>query len=504
MDYYGNTECKWRVKIQDDLDFLFGGYVIKVIFNDFNLQAGQASSFPGCLYDNLEFYDGYSQSSPLLGSYCGTVHPEVIYSTGSYLFIKFHIGSPNAFGRFSISVSVVGAEKASGICRPSTGNGNAIDVRGHYGTIFTPDYPVPYQTDTTCVWRLYAADDERVKLTFVDFELGQSIIDTKYSFCDVKYGMDYVEIHDGESSIAKPVGRYCGKKTPFDVHSSRPHMLISFHGNRGVLRVNRGFKAHFESVKLLYNVKQCLPGNKKNLELRLTGSNGALQSPEYYPPDLYCEWLITVPDGKKVELTFERFELDFATFEYGCSDYVQIHDGDSSESNTIESFCGNVIPKPIKSSGRHMYIRFQADSDYDRPRRGFKATFKAVEEFPALGLAVGVVVGVIVLGIMVCCVVHHVKRKNTPNREAGVEIPLSTSTQPGVVQEPHQPAENTFSSPSVGYAPIPTNPPPPEYPYPLEPPPPYPGKEGEPQYPPPGQSYPWQQSGGSAPVLESP
>ena len=131
-------------------------------------------------------------------------------------------------------------------------------------------------------------------------------------------------------------------------------------------------------------MKQCLPGNKRNLELRLTGSNGALQSPEYYPPELYCEWLITVPEGKKVELTFERFELDFATVEFGCSDYVQIHDGDSIQSNAIENFCGNVIPKPIKSSGRHMYIRFQADSDYDRPRRGFKATFKAVEEFRKL------------------------------------------------------------------------------------------------------------------------
>lgn len=89
---------------------MYGGYVIKVIFNDFNFQAGQASSFPGCLvYENLKFYDGYSESSLLLGSYCGTVHPEVIYSTGSYLFIKFHIGSANAFGRFSISVSVVEA-----------------------------------------------------------------------------------------------------------------------------------------------------------------------------------------------------------------------------------------------------------------------------------------------------------------------------------------------------------------------------------------------------------
>lgn len=89
-----------------------------------------------------------------------------------------------------------------------------------------------------------------MKLTFVDFELGQSIIDTKYSFCDVKSGMDYVEIHDGESSMDKPVGRYCGKKTHFDVYSSGRHMLISFHGNRDGLRANTGFKAHFESVKL--------------------------------------------------------------------------------------------------------------------------------------------------------------------------------------------------------------------------------------------------------------
>ena len=140
----------------------------------------------------------------------------------------------------------------------------------------------------------------------------------------------------------------------------------------------------FVRLFLVYDEEHCLPGNTSNLNLGLTGSYGTLQSPEYYPPELYCEWLITVPEGKKVELSFERFELDPQTAKYGCGDYVQIHDGDSGDSITIDNFCGNVIPKPVRSSGRHMYIRFQGDSENDTPRRGFKATFKAVKEFRKL------------------------------------------------------------------------------------------------------------------------
>ena len=109
LDYRNNTECKWMVKIEDKFNLPFGGYVIKVIFNDFELRAGQDSSVPSYLYGNLTFYDGYSESSPLLGSYCGTVHPEVIYSSGSYLYIKLQTDSTNPSQRFRVSVSVVGA-----------------------------------------------------------------------------------------------------------------------------------------------------------------------------------------------------------------------------------------------------------------------------------------------------------------------------------------------------------------------------------------------------------
>ena len=91
-----------------------------------------------------------------------------------------------------------------------------------------------------------------------------------------------------------------------------------------------------------------------------------------------------MPEGKIVELSFERFELDYRDPENGCGDYLQIHDGDSVDSETLESFCGHAIPRPVKSSGRYMYIRFQGDDQYDTAHWGFKATFKAVKEFRKL------------------------------------------------------------------------------------------------------------------------
>jgi len=78
-----------------------------VVFNDFDLEGEPAFSSSVCPYDNLTFYDGRSDLSPRLGSYCGTVHPEVIYSTGNDLYIKFNTDSANTFRGFSISVLAV-------------------------------------------------------------------------------------------------------------------------------------------------------------------------------------------------------------------------------------------------------------------------------------------------------------------------------------------------------------------------------------------------------------
>ena len=105
LGYSDNMECTWQVEIENKV----GGYVLKVLFNDFELQHDQALSLTRCPFDNLTFYDGKSESSLFLGSFCGTVHPEVVYSTGNNLSIKFHTDSEMTFRGFSISVSAVEA-----------------------------------------------------------------------------------------------------------------------------------------------------------------------------------------------------------------------------------------------------------------------------------------------------------------------------------------------------------------------------------------------------------
>ena len=104
-DYDNNMVCEWHVQIESK--FLYGDYVLKVVFNDFELEAEPAPSSSVCPYDNLTIYNGDSDFSPLLGSYCGTVHPEVVYSTGNNLYIKFNTDKINTFRGFSISILVV-------------------------------------------------------------------------------------------------------------------------------------------------------------------------------------------------------------------------------------------------------------------------------------------------------------------------------------------------------------------------------------------------------------
>ncbi|KAJ7371393.1 Domain first found in C1r, C1s, uEGF, and bone morphogenetic protein [Desmophyllum pertusum] len=153
-----------------------------------------------------------------------------------------------------------------------------------------------------------------------------------------------------------------------DVYSTGRYMRVTFYSGITSGRWGRpatGFKAHFEAVDpqlqrtftpvvgtcgfISYQIRSgghndgfiatftaekkptvpvpsvaaiskelCFPGNINNNDLELTGSHGTLQSPTEkhsgkYPPDSSCDWLITVPDGKIVKLSFDRFNLQPST-----------------------------------------------------------------------------------------------------------------------------------------------------------------------------------------------
>ena len=114
-DYYNYLECKWHIQKESKLN---SSYVLRVVFNYFDLAGESVFSSSVCPHDNLTFYDGYSDLSPLLGSYCGTVHPEVIYSTGSDLYIKFN--TDNAYTTRGFSISVLAVHR--GVLKVNTDN----------------------------------------------------------------------------------------------------------------------------------------------------------------------------------------------------------------------------------------------------------------------------------------------------------------------------------------------------------------------------------------------
>ena len=86
------------IKVDDSL--LFRGYIVKVVFNDFMLGFFSTG-------DELKLYDGMNGVSSLLGSYSRTTHPEVIYSSGRYLYVKFQTDSIFIYRGFSFNVSAV-------------------------------------------------------------------------------------------------------------------------------------------------------------------------------------------------------------------------------------------------------------------------------------------------------------------------------------------------------------------------------------------------------------
>lgn len=122
-------------------------------------------------------------------------------------------------------------------------------------------------------------------------------------------------------------------------------------------------------------------------DYRVSGSSGTFFTPNYpfpYRGGSSCVWIISVPAGKVVKLTFEDFHID--TVSPNCTtssnpkDYVQIRDGEGIESKRLVVACGygGVIPPVVYSTGRYMWVRFSSISLGSwQLSKGFKAHFKA-------------------------------------------------------------------------------------------------------------------------------
>lgn len=127
------------------------------------------------------------------------------------------------------------AEEALGVCQSLDGNAKRNRLTGSSGSLFSPFYPAPYPTNSSCIWVISVPANKRVKLIFDKIE-----IDRK----------DHVQVLDGRKSWSKELAVYHGYNlfsTGSAVYSTRKYMRIQFHSYQGSSDY-AGFKAHFEAV----------------------------------------------------------------------------------------------------------------------------------------------------------------------------------------------------------------------------------------------------------------
>lgn len=95
-----------------------------------------------------------------------------------------------------------------------------------------------------------------------------------------------------------------------------------------------------------------------------------------YDDSLECVWLIYTDTDRKIELSFDFFNLSDSA---DCSeDYVEVRNGQFDTSDLAGRFCGSEKPSSITSDDWEMRVAFKSSGKTKYP--GFKATYETKSE----------------------------------------------------------------------------------------------------------------------------
>ncbi|KAK7483333.1 hypothetical protein BaRGS_00025393, partial [Batillaria attramentaria] len=105
-----------------------------------------------------------------------------------------------------------------------------------------------------------------------------------------------------------------------------------------------------------------------------TAREGTIQSPNYpanYSNDQECVYVISRPEGERITLTFEDFDLEGGS---RCEfDSLLIRDGSSENSPVIGRYCGTQNLTEKLSFGNALWLKFESDTS--DTRKGFTAKY---------------------------------------------------------------------------------------------------------------------------------
>lgn len=326
-NYPHSRDCMWTVQVPlgKRIQFHFAFLSIEL--------------HPDCTYDYLRVHDGPKESDPLLKTFCNSTLPPPITTSGSSALLHFHSDNTMSDKGFHLTYTSI----------PSVPGCGGLITRDR-GSFSSPNFPDVYTANIECDWVIRVHPNERIRLTFVDFELESQ------SNCM----WDYVAIYDGPDQLSPLLSRSCGSSPPPPLFSTSESLYIKFASDAS--HAGRGFKAEYETI----------------CGETLTGDTGILKSPYYpsfYPADRECTYTIRVAVGKVIILQFLDFNIEESQ---DCAyDYLEIRDGGVDRGSPLKKLCGTHLPDKMISSFNELWLKFRTDGSENN--LGFLANYSTID-----------------------------------------------------------------------------------------------------------------------------
>ncbi|KAK7930543.1 hypothetical protein WMY93_006938 [Mugilogobius chulae] len=325
--YDNGKSCSWHITVEPNK-------VIHLWFEEFALEDTQL-----CTGDFVTLRD----SLGVIGKYCGYSKPRPIVSLTNRLTVYFDTNERKTDQGFKAHYKAV----APGSAPEIAGAGGFL--QGDQGNLQTPGSPGQnYPHDALYQWKITVPEGEKVRLTFMTFDLVPEV-------CG-----DFVQVYDGEGTGSSSLGKFCGGTMPKPVETVMSNtMMVRFKSDSTLS--SKGFTATF--TKSSCGGPSVISGRK--------GVIHSLGFPNAYPAHLNCQWSITVPRGFLVKLQITDMAI---TGEIGqCKqDKLVISD----KFNTLGTHCGYLVPPVLVSASDTVSVTFQSDSRLTD--RGFSAKWEAV------------------------------------------------------------------------------------------------------------------------------
>ncbi|XP_033639659.1 bone morphogenetic protein 1-like [Asterias rubens] len=228
----------------------------------------------------------------------------------------------------------------------------------------SPRYPDNYPNDYFCFWTVAVPDGHKIAVNFMRF-------DTEPNYDLLSLGTGY----NRESSRTIIIFKHSGKRGPqpsqFDVNSNV--VWITFKSDDW--ESSKGFVIEFtDREKKEFGVLGVNPFNSPpNRDcggkiLMPAEGETRLNSPgfpEYYGNHMECEWVVSIAEGLRIRIHFERFDVEEE------EDHLSVGNGVSSRRAPIlYKYSSRTKPSDIISRGSDIWFKFV--SSVAVSRRGFE------------------------------------------------------------------------------------------------------------------------------------